>query len=94
MTKIISDHAGLASKDLIDLLGAYLAHYAILSTIHKREETVAYEPGWHQKGYYPRELNGKIEEGYRELSQFLDEYAKASKRMLEAVPTVASQQQS
>jgi len=34
-TKIISDHAGLASQDLIDLLGEYLAHYAVLSAAHK-----------------------------------------------------------
>ena len=94
MTKIISDHAGLASKDLIDLLGEYLAHYAILSTIYKRGETVHYEPGWHKMGYYPRRLNGKIEEDYRELTQFLDEYARASKRMLDALPTVALNQQS
>lgn len=94
MTKIISDHAGLASKELIDLLGEYLAHYAILSTIHKGGETVPYEPGWHKMGYYPRRLNRMIEDGYRELSDFLDGYAKASKRMLEALPTVASQQQS
>ncbi|MCI0622789.1 MAG: hypothetical protein L0387_14200 [Acidobacteria bacterium] len=93
MTKIISDHAGLASKDLIELLGEYLAHYALLSTIHKRGETVPYEPGWHKMGYYPRQLNGRIEEGYRELSQFVDEYAMASKRMLEALPAAAGKQQ-
>src|SRR5438094_2433469 len=69
MTKIISGHAGLASKDLIDLLGEYLAHYAVLSTIYKLGETAPYEPGWHQMLYYPRQLNKKIEEGYRELSQ-------------------------
>jgi hypothetical protein len=86
MTEIISDHAGLASKDLIDLLGEYLAHYAILSTIYKGSETVPYEPGWHKMLYYPRRLNQMIEDGYRELSEFLDGYAKASKRMLEALP--------
>jgi len=85
-TRIISKHAGLASEDVINLLGEYLAHYAILSTIYKSGETKPYEPGWHKMGYYPRQLNVKIEEGYRELSQFLDEYGKASKRMLETLP--------
>lgn len=86
MTKIISKRAGLASQDLVNLLGAYLAHYAVLSTIHKRGETEPYEPGWHKVGYYPRDLNAKIAAGYHEVSQFIDEYAKASNRMLEALP--------
>ncbi|PYP85882.1 MAG: hypothetical protein DMF61_15080 [Blastocatellia bacterium AA13] len=86
MTKIISDYAGLASADLVDLLGEYLAHYAILSTIHKSGETVPYDPGWHKMGYYPRPLNGKIEEGYREVAQFLDEYSSASRGLLESLP--------
>lgn len=87
-TKIISDHAGLASSDLIDLLGEYLAHHAVLSTIYKLNETVPYEPGWHKMLYYPRQLNEKIEEDYRELNQSLDEYAKAGKSMLKTLPAV------
>lgn len=94
MTKIISEHAGLASEDLIGLLGQYMAHYAILSTIHKLGETEAYEPEWHKRGYYPRQLDGKIEEGYRELTHFLAEYVNASKRMLEALPAAQRTQQS
>ena len=86
MTKIISRHAGLASADLMDFLGRYMAHYAILSTIHKLNETEPYEPGWHKMGYYPFDLNAKIEEGYRELSGFIDEYVAASKQMLENLP--------
>jgi hypothetical protein len=91
MTKIITKNAGLASEDLIDLLGRYMAHYAIISTIHKLGETQAYEPGWHKMGYFPRELDEKVATGYRELSQFLGEYSKASKRMLEALPVDGSQ---
>ncbi|MCI0604597.1 hypothetical protein L0156_16545 [bacterium] len=86
MTKIISENAGLASKDIIELLGEYMAHYAILSSIHKSPETKPYEPGWHKRGYYPRDLNEKIKQGYREVNDFLDGYAEASKRMLEALP--------
>lgn len=90
MTNIISEHAGLASADSIDLLGEYLAHFAIISTIHKSGETEPYEPGWHKMGYYPRPLNAKIEAGYRELSNFLDEYSKASKDMLTELPPLGS----
>lgn len=86
MTRIITKHAGLASEDLIDLLGRYMAHYAIISTIHKLGETEPYEPGWHKTGYFPRELDEKVGNGYRELSQFLAEYSNASKRLLEALP--------
>jgi hypothetical protein len=83
MTQIISDHAGLASEKIIKTLGQYLAHFALLSTIYQSSETSAYPPGWHQMGYYPRELNKMIEEGYSELSRFLDKYASASRNMLE-----------
>ena len=85
MTGIISEHAGLASENLIDLLGQYMAHYATLRTIYKRGETEPYEPGWHQVRYYPRELNAQVESGYRELSGFIDEYVDASKKMLKAI---------
>lgn len=91
MTRIISKHAGLASEDLIGLLGQYMAHYAILSTIYKLNEVEPYEPGWHKMGYYPFDLNAKIEEGYRELSGFIDEYVAASKRMLQNLPIGVAQ---
>lgn len=94
MTKIISKHAGLASEDLMDLLGQYMAHYAILSTIHKLNESEPYEPGWHKMGYYPFDLNAKIEEGYRELSGFIDDYVAASKHMLQNLPDGHSRQAS
>ena len=86
ITKIISDHGGLASSDLIDLLGEYLAHYAVLSAAYKLEDKVPAEPGGHKILYYPRELNEKIKEGYRELNQFIGEYVKASRGMLKALP--------
>jgi hypothetical protein len=93
MTGIISTRAGLASEDLVGLLGQYMAHYAILSTIYMSGETEPYEPGWHKMGYYPRELNGQIEKGYRVLSKFLDEYVDASNRMLAALPGSGGKQQ-
>lgn len=86
MTKIISEHAGLAAQELAYTLGEYLAHYAILSTIYESDETDPYEPGWHKMGYYPRELNDRIKAGYQELSQFLDECSKQSKQVLEVLP--------
>jgi type II secretory pathway pseudopilin PulG len=85
-TKIISKHAGLASADLMDLLGQYLAHFAILSTVYNGGETEPTEPLAHKLGYFPRDLHGKIAKGYRELSEFLDEYANASKKMLAEFP--------
>ncbi len=94
MTEIISKHAGLASENIIDLLGEYLAHYATLSTIYRLGETEPYEPGWHKVRYYPRELNARIEAGYREVSQFIDEYAKASMLMLQALPAANNTQRS
>jgi hypothetical protein len=82
MTKIISSNAGLASEKLIGMLGQYMAHYAILATVDKLGEIEPYEPGWHQMGYFPRELDKEVEAGYRELSGFIDEHAREGKRIL------------
>lgn len=82
-TAIISEHAGLATADLMNILGHYLAHYAILSEINNGKETEPYEPLSHKVGYFPYDLSPKIGQGYRELSEFLDTYSKASKNMLE-----------
>lgn len=92
MTQIISEHAGLASEDVIDLLGEYMAHYATISTIDRLNESEPYEPGWHKVMYYPRELNGKIESGYRELSKFINKYAETGARMLEVLPAAKGKQ--
>jgi hypothetical protein len=86
MTLIISQHAGLASEDLISLLGQYMAHYAILATIFNLREIKPYPPGWHKVGYYPYDLNAKVEEGYRKLSAFIDEYVRGSEEMLKSLP--------
>ncbi len=82
MTEIISKNAGLASVDLLPILGQYMAHYAILLTMHRRGETEPYPAGWHTMGYYPRELNAQVEKGYRELNEFLDSFVEASKRVV------------
>ena len=42
--------------------------------------------------YYPRELNGKIESGYRELSKFINKYAETGARMLEVLPAAKGKQ--
>lgn len=94
ITAIISEHAGLATEDLVPLLGEYAAHYAILSTIRDDQGTEALPPGKKEKGYYPypRDLNTKVEAGYRELSQFLDDYSDTSKKMLKAVSVESDKQ--
>lgn len=83
MTAIISTHAGLASGELLDVLGDYTAHYAVLSAIRKESRTEPYPPGSHVTGYYPRELNPKLIAGYREIAQFIDEYSQAGKRLVQ-----------
>gem|GEM_PF-2182331 len=82
MKEIIYNNAGYASSESIPLLGEYLAHFAILSTIYNDKSESAYEAGWHVIGYYPRSLNERIENDYRALSAELDLYAKAGKQLL------------
>jgi hypothetical protein len=81
-TEIISKHSGLASADLIDLLGEYLAHVALLSAVDQGSETEAFEPLSQKTGYFSHELIAKIKVGYHELSKFIDSYAAAGKTML------------
>jgi hypothetical protein len=83
MTKIIAEHAGLASERIIDRLGQYLAHYAILSLLYKSSETTPYAPGWHSRGYYPRELDSELAADYHEVSKFIDQHAIATERILD-----------
>jgi hypothetical protein len=85
MTAIITRHAGLASGDLVDLLGQYMAHYAILSAIRQEDRTEPYPPGWHEMGYYPRELDARIAAGYREIAQIIADSAKESSRLLATI---------
>jgi hypothetical protein len=85
MTKIISQNAGLASGDLIDLLGQYMAHYAILSAIREEERDEPYPPGSHEMGYYPRELDTRIAAEYRKIAQVIADSAKESGRLTELI---------
>ena len=94
ITHTITQHAGLASEDLLDLLGRYLAHYAILSAVRQDDRVEPYPAGSHEMGYYPRELDAKIEGGYREVAHLIAEYGKASKQLLGDVSTSERNQQS
>jgi hypothetical protein len=92
ITHTISRHAGLASEDLLDVLGKYMAHYAILSAIRQDDRSEPYPAGSHKIGYYPRELDAKIAVGYREVAQLIANYAKASKRLVEGLPATEGSQ--
>jgi hypothetical protein len=69
----------ISTKHIVDLLGEYLAHIAVLKQLLKQcqndRDFAAYQAGWHVMGYYPRSLNAKIEAGYRELTTFLALYS-------------------
>ena len=83
ITQIISQHAGLASQDLMTVLGEYLAHYAILTATRKEDRDEPYPAASHQMGYYPRELNAKIIAGYKEVMQLVESYTAASKTLVQ-----------
>jgi hypothetical protein len=81
--KVISSRAGYASEDLVEMLGQYMAHFAILSTVRNGPETEPFEPGWHKVGYYPFGLDKKIADAYKEISKSIDEYGRACTQKLE-----------
>jgi hypothetical protein len=82
---VISRHAGYASESIVDMLGQYTAHHAILSTIRNGTESEPFEPGWHKVGYFPFGLDTKIAEEYHEISRSIDEYRRASTQTLETL---------
>jgi len=83
--ELISTRAGYASEALVDMLGQYMAHHAILSTVRSGPETEPFEPGWHKVGYFPFGLDKKIGEAYHDLAKSIDEYGKVSTQTLEAL---------
>jgi hypothetical protein len=80
--KIIFTRAGYASDALVDMLGQYMAHYAILSTIRNGSEIEPFQAGGHKIGYFPFGLDEKIGEVYHELSKSIDDYATVCTRTL------------
>ena len=82
MTALISQHSGLASSDIIELLGEYLEHFAILKSIYDSSLTQPYPAGWHKRGYFPRRLNKAIKNDYVQLNKILDDYSKAGQHAL------------
>jgi hypothetical protein len=82
MCTIITTHAGLASEDLIEMLGIYMAHHAILSAIRNGPETTAFEPEHNKRGAFPFGLDDRIELRLKALSKEIDDYDKVSGRSL------------
>lgn len=84
MASLIAKYGGFSvdEEGASDVYGEYLAHYAILQSIHRDERTQAYPPGQHKMGYYPRRLNGIVETRYNKLRQELQPYLKASSAVL------------
>lgn len=69
-------------SNLPDTLGKYLAHFAILQRINADKGTTPYDPGTHEIGYYPRELNNLVEKEYRQLLGDLRPYFETSAAVL------------
>lgn len=84
MTTLIQQHGAFAvdAQGVSDVFGEYLAHYAILLSIHRDPRTEPFEPGQHKIGYYPRRLNGIVEARYQALLQELQPYIAASSAVL------------
>ncbi len=69
MAKLIEEKAGYArsdAKELIRVMGAYLAHYAVLSRLHKQAQTgTAVEPtAGEQQATFPMEIQRLVNEGF------------------------------
>ncbi|MEX0806824.1 MAG: hypothetical protein WD688_26410 [Candidatus Binatia bacterium] len=85
MTALIAKYSAfsLDESGVSDVYGEYLAHFAILRSIHKDPRTEAYPPGQHRIGYYPRRLNDIVKKRYLKLQQELQPYLEATNTLLE-----------
>lgn len=73
IAKLIEDKAGYArsdAKELIRVMGAYLAHYAVLSRLHKRAQAGAdVEPtAGDQKATFPMDIQRLVNEGFDSIN--------------------------
>jgi hypothetical protein len=71
--EVISSNAGYAAENLVEMLGKYMAHYAILKTVRNGPETEPFEPGFHKVGYFPYGIDTKIREAYHEVFKSIDQ---------------------
>ncbi len=85
MTALIAKYSAfsLDESGVSDVYGEYLAHFAILRSIHKDPRTEPYPPGQHKIGYYPRRLNDIVKTRYLKLQQELQPYLEATNTLLE-----------
>lgn len=85
MTALIAKYGAfsLDESGVSDVYGEYLAHFAILRSIHKDPRTEPYPPGQHKIGYYPRRLNDIVKTRYLKLQQELQPYLEATNALLE-----------
>ena len=83
--EVISTRAGYASDALVEDLGTYMAHHAILTAVRNSSDIEPSRPGSHVVGYFPFGLDDKIAKDYHALNQSIDEYRKASARKLKAI---------
>jgi hypothetical protein len=90
MCEIISKCAGYAAEDLLEQLGQYMAHYAILKAIRNGTEKDAFEPGRHKIGAYPFGLDKNVGAKYHELSNEIGSYGQAYERTLKLLAEQSS----
>lgn len=90
MCQIISTKAGYAAEDAVEMLGKYMAHHAILTTIRNGPEKDAFDPGRHKVGAFPYGLDKVIGDKYNELSNAIEKYGEAYDRTLQLLREKAS----
>lgn len=85
MTRIISKYGAFAASEELpsDIYGQYLAHFAIITSVHNDPREEPYKPGEQEYGYYPRELNSVVKAGYESTLAALKPYLEATNVLLD-----------
>lgn len=82
LTKLITEKAGLIEGGITEFYYKYQGHIAILKAASEQNLSGEKKDGWHELGYFPREINAEIESGYRTVLARIRDYSIAGDKII------------
>lgn len=83
LTKLISEKAGLIEGEITKPYFDYQGHIAILKAAGEQNLSGDKKDGWHELGYFPREINAEIENGYKTVLAHIKNYSSAGDEIID-----------
>ena len=82
LSRLISDKAGYIEGEITKPFIDYQGHIVILRAASKQDLQEISQKGWHQLGYFPREVNKEILDGYNKVLIHIQNYSKAGDQII------------